>query len=127
MEFDKKCILDINGVMENGTQYDLDISLPEDNRDVVYGIVRDCYKEPIKDAVVKLIEVCKDKDGEFVFGPLCPNKHYAIEIWVNRVDHVKICKVCKHEGKCLKGVDLDCDCNVCHDAAMLPDCDCVEE
>ena len=121
MEFDKKCILDINGVIETGTQYDLDITLPEDNRDVVYGIVKDCYKEPIKDAVVKLIEICNDerkpvshtftdKDGEFVFGPLCPNKHYALEIWVNKVEHVKICKVCKHEGKCLKGIDLDCDC-----------------
>lgn len=132
MEFDKKCILDVNGVIEKGTQYDLDIVLPEDNRDVVYGIVKDCFKEPIKDAVVKLIEVCKDerkpvshtftdKDGEFVFGPLCPNKKYAIEIWVDRVDHVKICKVCKHEGRCLKGIDLDCDHK--HDK----DCDCRHE
>lgn len=61
MEFDKKCILDINGVIETGTQYDLDITLPEDNRDVVYGVVKDCYKEPIKDAVVKLIEICNDE------------------------------------------------------------------
>lgn len=60
--------------------------------------------------VLKVSPNFTDKDGEFVFGPLCPNKHYALEIWVNKVEHVKICKVCKHEGKCLKGIDLDCDC-----------------
>ncbi len=130
MEFDKKCILDINGFIENGSQYDLDITLPEDNRDVVYGIVKNCYKEPIQDAVVKLIEICKDerkpvshtftdKNGEFVFGPLCPNKHYSLEIWVNNVKHVKICKVCNCEGSCLKGIDLNCNCE--NENIMLPE------
>ncbi len=120
MEFDKKVIVDVDGVVETGKQFDLDLRLPEDNRNVVYGIIRDCYGKPVCDAVVKLVEVCKDerkpvshtftdKEGEFVFGPLCPHKSYAIEIWVNRVKHVKICKVCNHEGKCLKGVDLCCE------------------
>ena len=119
---DKK--IEINGVIENGKQYDLDVKLPEDNRDVVFGIIKNQYGDPISDAVVKLIEVTKDlhgkerrpvshtftdKHGQFVFGPLCPHKHYAVEIWVNRVEHIKICEVCKHKGKCLKGVDLDCD------------------
>lgn len=49
-----------------------------------------------------------DKDGEFVFGPLCANKFYAIEIWVDNVKHCKICTETKHEGKCLKGVKMDC-------------------
>lgn len=120
MEFDKKVLVDFNGLMESGKQFDLELTLPEDPRNVIYGIVKDCQKEPIEDAVVKLIEVCKDerkpvshtftdKDGEFVFGPLCPYKSYAIEIWVNRVEHVKICKECKHDFKCLKGVELCCD------------------
>ena len=125
MEYDKNVcpIIDINGHMECGKQFDLDITLPCDNREVIYGIVRDCFKEPVKDAVVKLVEVVgehgkeerkpvshtfTDKDGEFVFGPLCPNKIYEVQIWVNKVKHVKICAKCEHEGSCLKGVDIDC-------------------
>ena len=62
MDFEKtNCpVVKINGVIERGKQYDLDITLPEDNRNVIYGIVKDCYKDPVCDAVVKLIEVeCK--------------------------------------------------------------------
>lgn len=130
MEMDEKrpiCPkLDIDGFIEKGKQFDLDITLPEDNRDVIYGVVKNCYKEPVEDAVVKLLEVvCEcgkeerkpvthtftDENGEFVFGPLCPGKEYAIEIFVNEVKHVKICAKCHHEGKCLKGVKNDkCDC-----------------
>lgn len=120
MEFDKKVIVDVDGVIETGKQFDLDLKLPEDDRNVVYGIIRDAHGKPVTDAVVKLVEVCQDyrkpvshtftdKEGEFVFGPLCPNKSYSIEIWVNRVKHVKICRTCNKEGKCLKGVDLHCD------------------
>ena len=84
-----------------------------------YGIDGD----PVCDAVVKLVEiVCEcgkeerrpvshtftDKEGEFVFGPLCNNKFYAIEIWVDNVKHCKVCVDGKHEGKCLKGVKMDC-------------------
>ena len=120
MEFDKKTIVDIDGFIANGKQFDLDLKLPEDSRDVIYGIVKDACGEPVRDAVVKLVEVCHDerkpvshtftdKEGEFVFGPLCPNKSYSIEIWVNRVKHIKICKTCDREGKCLKGVDIRFD------------------
>ena len=80
-------IVDVDGFLEKGKQFDLEIKLPEDNRNVIYGIIKDCYGDPVKDAVVKLIEVdCKerkpvshtftDKEGEFVFGPLCPDKEY---------------------------------------------------
>ena len=124
MEFDKKCcpILDVDGVIAGGKQFDLDITLPEDNRNVIYGVIKDCYKEPICNAVVKLIEVCgderkpvshtfTDKEGEFVFGPLCPDKFYEINFWVDRVKHIKVCAKCEHEGKCLKGEKMDkCDC-----------------
>lgn len=104
MEYEKTVcpIVDIDGKAANGKQFDLDITIPEDGRDVIYGVVHDCHKEPICDAVVKLIEVvCEcgkeehrpvshtftDKDGEFVFGPLCPNRTYEVEIWVNQVKH----------------------------------------
>ena len=125
MEYDKNIcpVVNVDGVIERGKQYDLDITLPEDNRNVIYGIVRDCYKDPVKDAVVKLIEVeCKmgkdirkpvshtftDNNGEFVFGPLCANRLYEVEIWVNNVKHAKICTECHRHGECLKGVDMDC-------------------
>lgn len=119
-------VLDVDGIISGGKQFDLDITLPEDNRDVIYGVVKNCFKEPVCDAVVKLVEiVCEhgkeerrpightftDKEGEFVFGPLCPGKEYALQIWVNDTKKIKICAKCHHEGKCLKGDKCDkCDC-----------------
>ena len=120
-DFEKKHFVDVDGFLEGGKQFDLDIKIDEDRRDVIYGIVKDSCDEPIKDAVVKLVEVTKhgkrkpvshtftDKEGEFVFGPLCPDKKYEINIWANRVEHIRICKTIKNERKCLKGVDLCCD------------------
>ena len=118
-------VVDVDGVIANGKQFDLDITLPHDNRDVIYGVIKNCFKEPVADAVVKLVEVDSrmgkeerkpvshtftDKNGEFVFGPLCPGKEYAIQIWVDDVKHVKICAKTFHEGRCLKGIKLDkCD------------------
>ena len=113
----------VDGFIEKGKQFDLEINLPEDNRDVIFGIIRDCYKEPVEDAVIKLIEVSHDcgkeerkpvshtftdKDGEFVFGPLCPDKKYELQIWADKVRHCKQCIDCKRHGKCLKGVKLEC-------------------
>ena len=49
-----------------------------------------------------------DEHGEFVFGPLCANKFYEIVIWVDEVKHCKICTSCKHEGRCLQGIKLEC-------------------
>ena len=124
MEFESKKNIEVQGFISNGTEFDLDIKLPEDNREAIFGTVKDSYGEPIADAVVKLIEVKKDfgkterkpvthtftdKHGQFVFGPLCPKIKYELEIWANRVDHVKICEVCSHHGKCLKGIKLECD------------------
>ena len=115
-------VVEINGKIAKGNQFDLDIRLPEDNREVIYGVIKDSRNNPVKDAVVKLVEVerkdCKekrkpvshtftDKHGEFVFGPLCPNKEYAIDIWLDNVRHFKVCAECKHEGKCLKGEPMD--------------------
>jgi len=121
----EKCvcpILNVDGVMATGKQYDIEINLPEDNRTVIYGIVKDCYNEPVAEAVVKLVEVVcdcgdedrrpvshtfTDKNGEFVFGPLCANRLYEIEIWACKIKHCKVSTTCKHEGKCLKGIELD--------------------
>ena len=112
-------LLDVNGLISNGKQFDLDITLPEDNRDVIYGKIKNMFKEPIKDAVVKLIEIDFGKDGRkkripishtftdkygaFVFGPLCPGREYAIDIWVNDVRHYNLDVKCKQGGDCLRG------------------------
>jgi len=123
MEMDKKphCpIVDVDGVIEKGKQFDLEINLPEDNRDVIFGTVKDCFKEPVKNAVVKLIEIVyehgkeerhpvthtfTDEEGEFVFGPLCPGKEYALQIFVSDVKHITMHTKNRHEnGKCLKGI-----------------------
>lgn len=67
--------------------------------------------------------------GEFVFGPLCPDKKYEINFWVDQVKHVKVCAKCSHEGKCLKGEKMDkCDCYVenkpCKRCSEDCECDC---
>lgn len=121
---DMHSIVDVDGFIADGKQFDLDITLANDRRDVIFGVVKDRFKEPVKDAVVKLVEVeykygkkeikpvshtFTDKEGEFVFGPLCPDKKYAIQIWKDDVKHIKICVKTRKDEKCLKGVDIDCD------------------
>ena len=122
--FDKKMDVEVDGFVESGKQFDVEIKGQKDNRNVIFGVIKDEYGDPIEDAVVKLIEVDKkmgkkerkpvshtftDEEGEFVFGPLCPNRSYEIQFWANRVKHVKICKSCKpRKQKCLKGEKLEC-------------------
>ena len=121
---EKKPDIDVDGFIADGKEFDLDITLANDRRNVIFGVVRDNFKEPVKDAVVKLVEVefkygkkeikpishtFTDKEGEFVFGPLCPDKKYAIQIWKDDVKHIKICVRTRTNEKCLKGVDIDCD------------------
>ena len=35
---------EVNGLISNGKQFDLDITLPEDSRDVVFGTVKNVFK-----------------------------------------------------------------------------------
>ena len=123
MEIEKcnKQIVSVDGFIEKGKQFDVEITAPEDNRNVIYVLLKNQYNEPLKDAVVKLIEVCDkfgmkdrkpvshtftDKHGQFVFGPLCPEKKYEIQIWYNAVKHVKVCEECSRNQECLKGVEI---------------------
>lgn len=140
MNFDNcdKNKIDINGFIEDGKQFDIEVKVPEDKRSVVFGIVKDEYGDPICDAVVKLIEVEKmlgkeerkpvshtftNENGEFVFGPLCPDKNYDLQIWVNRVKHIKICHIAKPKKQdCLKGEKIECRKE--DFGSMKPDCGC---
>lgn len=82
-------------------QIDIVVNVPEDKRSVIHGIVKSCENYIIKDAVVKLFEVIEncncsdlkplthtftDDCGQFLFGPLCPGKVYAIKVWFNEVN-----------------------------------------
>ena len=116
--------------------------MTEDNRSVIYGIVKNCYQEPVCDAVVKLVEVvCEcgkeerrpvshtftDKNGEFVFGPLCANRFYEVQIWADFVKHCKICTKAEHDGKCLKGIKLDCKKDCKKNCDLETECTIYEE
>lgn len=83
-------------------QLELTVKLHKEPRSVIHGIVKDCDEHPIPDAVVKLFELINPSDpcslkplthaftdecGQFIFGPLWPNKKYIIKVWK---DHVKI-------------------------------------
>ncbi len=138
--FDKKMV-EMTGFIEKGKEYDIEVKVPEDKRAVVFGIVKDEYGDPICDAVVKLIEVEKmlgreerkpvshtftNENGEFVFGPLCPDKFYDLQIWVDRVKHVKICHIARPKKQnCLKGEKIECKKDDFeHDK---PDCGCDDK
>ena len=60
MEYEK-CVcpvLDVDGIIATGKQFDLNITLPEDNRAVIYGIIKDCYGDPVADASCKISRGC---------------------------------------------------------------------
>lgn len=75
------------------------IKVPEETRSVIHGVVIDCRNKPIKNAVVKLLEVIPgnpsrlkplthtftDECGQFLFGPLYCNKKYALKVWYSDV------------------------------------------
>jgi len=81
-------------------QIELVVKVPEEPRSIIHGIVKDDCDKVIENAVVKLFEqdnpcnpcslkpithTFTDKCGQFLFGPLMPNKHYVIKVWVNDV------------------------------------------
>ena len=112
--------IEVSGHIETGRNFDVEISLPGDNRDSIYGIIKDFRNEPVEDAVVQLVEIRRgerrpvshtftNEDGEFVFGPLCPTRRYEILFWASEVEHIKVCKNTEREGGCLKGVRLQCE------------------
>lgn len=74
------------------------VKVPKEPRSVIHGVVKDHTGQIVKDAVVKLFELvqppCKlkplthtftDDCGQFLFGPLCPNTHYVIKVWIDNV------------------------------------------
>lgn len=100
------------------------VKVGEEKRSVIHGIVKDYKGKVVKDAVVKLFEVVyppcglkpithafTDECGQFIFGPLCPNKNYVVKVWFN---DVKIRELI---------IEPDCDdsCNHKNDDKFLDD------
>ena len=142
MNYEKKdCpIIGVDGFIEKGKQFDIEINLPEDRRNVVSGVIKDFFQEPIEDAVVVLIEVenherepvshtFTNRHGEFIFGPLCPDKKYEILFWANQVKNVKVCAKGSHEMNCLKGTCMDkCDFDMeCDEEKHENECTCDKD
>ena len=94
---------------EENQQIEAIIKLQEEKRAVIHGTVIDCKGRPVVDAVVKLLQIvdgCKlpvplthaftDEYGQFLLGPLCPNRRYILKVYK---DNVRI--------KCMP-LDVDC-------------------
>ena len=95
-------LVKFNIVPGENEQIDVFVKVPKEPRSVIHGLVVDEHNKPLKDAVVKLYKqkncddnksleplthTFTDDNGNFIFGPLCPDIKYTIKIWV---DHVKI-------------------------------------
>jgi hypothetical protein len=95
-------LVKFNFVPGENEQIDAFIKVPKEPRSIIHGLVVDEHNKPLKDAVVKLYKqkncdenksleplthTFTDDNGNFIFGPLCPDIKYTIKIWV---DHVKI-------------------------------------
>lgn len=84
-----------------GNRYiDATIETGDDKRGVIYGRVIDKKNKPVCDAVVKLVilqdpsdplsilpitHTFTDEYGQFLFGPLPPDKTYLIKIWYDDI------------------------------------------
>lgn len=72
------------------------LTVPEEKRSIVHGVVYDIDGNIIKDAVVRLYEIKEgkskpishtftDAEGEFIFGPLYEGRDYMVKVYVEGV------------------------------------------
>ena len=102
--------------VEPDEQKELVLKVKHDKRALVRGVVVDECGKVIKEAAVKLFQIEKkdkcvellplthaftDEFGQFIFGPLCPNKRYAIKVWVNNVCVSRDCAELEECGECI--------------------------
>lgn len=106
--------------MEPGEQKEVALKVKRDDRGLILGVVVDEWGRVVKDAAVKLFEVEKknsknaelsplthtftDEFGQFIFGPLCPDKTYAIKIFVNNTCISRDFAEIKEDRDCLRPV-----------------------
>ncbi len=91
------------------------IKLPVEKRAVIHGTVLDACNKPVADAVVKLLQIvegCKlpcplthtftDQYGQFLLGPLCPNRRYLLKVYKDNIEvkYMPLDVNC-YDGKCI--------------------------
>ncbi|SFC34028.1 carboxypeptidase-like regulatory domain-containing protein [Clostridium uliginosum] len=106
-------------------QIDAVFRLCKDKRCVIYGTVIDEFNAPVADAVVKLLQVtgCNktpiplthtftDRYGQFLLGPLCPNKKYMLKIYKDNITiRYEQLNANSYEGKCIGVSTSNNNCN----------------
>ena len=116
-------------------QIDAVIRISKERRSALYGTILDECGEPVKDAVVKLLQVCNkgivplthtftDQYGQFLLGPLCPNQKYMLKVYKDNISirYEPISASC-YEGKCIGVSGCNCSSNKKHHD-YDDDCDC---
>jgi len=94
-------------------QIDAVIRISKEKRSCIYGTILDESGKPVKDAVIKLLQVCNkgivplthtftDQYGQFLMGPLCANQRYMLKIYKDNINirYEPIDASC-YEGKCI--------------------------
>ncbi len=83
--------------IKDGELLNVNVKMNKEKRSVVHGVVVDEDNVPVEDAAAVLFkkeceDKCKlkpisysftDECGQFVFGPLEPDKDIVIKVWVN--------------------------------------------
>lgn len=93
-------LVTFNFTPKENEEIDTIITVPEEPRSIIHGVVKDSKGNATKDAVVKLFmakspsdmsslkpitHTFTDEYGQFLFGPLVAGKHYVVKVWVNDV------------------------------------------
>lgn len=103
-------------------QIDAVVRIEKENRSAIYGTVIDEDGNPVADAVVKLLQLCPkkckglvpvplthtftDEYGQFLLGPLCPNRRYMLKIYK---DNISI-RYEQLESSCYRGRCIGSNC-----------------
>jgi len=100
---------------EENQQIEATIILPKESRSVLHGVVKNHRNCEVENAVVKVFQVVEDcgkcnlipightftdKFGQFLFGPLCPGRHYVVKVWVNDMRIKEIVVTPKPDDTC---------------------------
>ena len=98
---------------QENEQIEAKIKIPHEPRSVIHGVVKNYKDEFVENAVVKLFEIIKhpsnlkplshtftDEFGQFIFGPLTPEKNYLIKIWFDDIKIRYIYVNCNDDCEC---------------------------
>ena len=81
MEIEKDVcpVVKVDGFIEEGKQFDIEIVVPNDNRNVIYGVLKDECGEVISDAVINM---AKKKEDLFLILSLIKTENLFLDLFV---------------------------------------------